>query len=164
MKNMTGNNHNEHAKDHLAKILELMGVQATVSEQTIDETTVCYRIDCKEEDARILIGRKGTTLESLQFLLRQMCKGSQGEEEHLIIDVCDYRERRKEAITDRTKKGAVGVLNGEFEEFSLPAMNAYERRIVHNYLHENFPDLQSESRGMGEDRHIVIRYGGEAGS
>jgi spoIIIJ-associated protein len=151
----------DRAKVHLEKMLQLIGVQASVAEQTIDETTICYRIDCKESDAKILIGRKGTTLEALQFLLRQMCKGPQGgEDEHFIVDVCDYRERRKEAIVDRAKRGAVAVLNGEYEEFSLPPMSAFERRIVHNYLHEHFPDLQSESFGQGEDRHIVLRYGG----
>src|SRR5271154_610844 len=133
----------ERAKNHLAKMLQLIGVEATVGQQSIDETTICYRIECKEADAKVLIGRKGTTLEALQFLLRQMCKGTQGEEEHFIVDVCDYRERRKEAIIDRAKRGAVAVLNGEFEEFSLPPMSAFERRIVHNYLHEHFPDLKS---------------------
>lgn len=152
--------HSEKARLHLAKMLELIGVEATVGEHSIDETTVCYRIDCKESDAKVLIGRKGTTLEALQFLLRQMCKGSEGQEDHFIVDVCDYRERRKEAIVDRAKRGAVAVLNGEYEDFSLPPMSAFERRIVHNYLHEHFPDLQSESHGQGEDRHIVIRYGG----
>jgi spoIIIJ-associated protein len=154
------NEQSERARSYLAKMLELIGVQATVGEQSIDETTVCYRIDCKEADAKVLIGRKGTTLEALQFLLRQMCKGTEGTEEHFIVDVCDYRERRKEAIIDRAKRGAVAVLNGEYEDFSLPPMSAFERRIVHNYLHEHFPDLQSESHGQGEDRHIVIRYGG----
>ncbi|SRR5579875_62330 len=148
------------AKTHLETMLQLLGIEATVAPESIDESTVCYRIDCKEADAKVLIGRKGTTLEAVQFLLRQMCKGGQAEEEHFIVDVCDYRERRKEAILDRAKKGAVAVLNGEYEEFALPPMTAFERRIVHNYLHEHFPDLQSQSNGEGEDRHIVISYGG----
>lgn len=150
----------ESARTHLAKMLQLIGIEATIEEQSIDQTTVCYRIDCKENDAKMLIGRKGATLEALQFILRQMCKGVPGDEEHFIVDVCDYRERRKEAIVDRAKKGAVAVLNGEYEDMALPPMTAFERRIVHNYLHENFPDLHSESYGQGEDRHIVISYGG----
>ncbi len=150
----------ECAKTYLTRMLELMGVEATLDEQSVDETTVCYRINCQENDAKMLIGRKGTTLEAMQFLLRQMCKGAVGEDEHFIIDVCDYRERRREAILDRAKKASVAVLNGEYEDFSLPPMTAFERRIVHNYLHEHFSDLQSESHGQGEDRHIVISYSG----
>src|SRR5262249_55301792 len=83
-----------------------------------------------------------------------------GEDEHFILDVLDYRERRKEAILDRAKKGAVAVLNGEYEEFALPPMTAFERRIVHNYLHESFPELASQSNGQGPDRHIVISFAG----
>lgn len=160
MTDMSETNQAEHAKAHLEKMLVIIGVEATVAQEAIDESTVCYRIDCKENDAKLLIGRKGTTLEALQFLLRQMSRGAHGEEEHFIVDVCNYRERRKEAILDRAKQGAVAVLNGEYEEYALPPMTAFERRIVHNYLHENFPDLCSESNGEGEDRHIVIRYGG----
>jgi len=157
---MTDINTAENAKAYLEKILAVLEVQATVSELNLDESTICYRIDCNDTDAKLLIGRKGQTLEALQFLLRQMCKGTHGEEEHFIVDICDYRERRKEAIIDRAKKAAVAVLNGEYEEYALPPMTAFERRLVHNYLHENFPDLSSESNGEGAERHIVISYSG----
>jgi hypothetical protein len=59
---------------------------------------------------------------------------------------------------DQAKEGAVAVLNGETEEFDLQPMSAFERRIVHKYLQEHFPELSSDSRGQGEDRHIVISY------
>lgn len=148
------------AKAHLEKMLSLLEIQATVIEETFDPSTICYRIDCSEDDAKFLIGRKGQTLEALQFLVRQMCKTDQGEEEHFIVDVLDYRQRRKDSLIDRAKRAAVAVLNGEVEEYALPPMNAFERRLVHNYLHEHFPDLSSQSNGEGPDRHIVISYSG----
>ena len=124
-------------------------------------STICYRIECNDNDARFLIGRKGQTLESLQFLLRQMVKGGEpGEQEYFILDVRDYRSRRESALLDRAKRAAVGVLNGEYEQYDLPPMSAFERRIVHNYLHEHFPDLSSDSQGLGISRHIVISYKG----
>lgn len=147
-------------KTHLEKLISIMEIPGSVVEQNIDESTVCYRIDCSEDDAKLLIGRKGQTLEALQFLLRQMCRSEQGEEGHFILDVLDYRERRKANILDRAKQGAVAVLNGEFEDYALPPMSAFERRIIHNYLQENFPDLASQSNGMGPDRHIVISFAG----
>jgi len=147
-------------KVHLEKMISIMGIPGSVVEESIDESTICYRIECTEDDAKLLIGRKGQTLESLQFLLRQMCKSAQGEEGHFILDVLDYRERRKASILERAKLGAVAVLNGEVEDYALPPMSAFERRIVHNYLQENFPDLGSQSNGMGPDRHIVISYAG----
>ena len=104
------------------------------------------------------------TLEALQFLLRQMCRGSKavgGDPGHFMLDVLNYRSRRRESILEQAKEGAVAVLNGEAEEFDLQPMSAFERRIVHKYLQEHFPELSSDSRGQGEDRHIVISYVGE---
>ena len=68
--------------------------------------------------------------------------------------------RRQESIIDKAKRGAVAVLNGDVESYALSPMSAFERRIVHNYLHEHFPDLGSHSDGEGIDRHIVITYQG----
>ena len=150
----------ESARTHLEKMLSLIEIEATVTDETLDQSTICYRIECNEEDAKLLIGRKGQTLEALQFLTRQMCKGTHGEEGHFIVDVLNYRERRQESIVDRAKIAAVAVLNGEYEAYALPPMTAFERRIVHNYLHENFPDLASNSNGQGPERHIVISYAG----
>jgi spoIIIJ-associated protein len=149
----------KNAKTYLEHILAIAEIEGSVYEEEVDESTVCYRIECRDNDARLLIGKRGQTLEALQFLLRQMSKGE--EEQHFIIDVRDYRNRRRESIVDYAKKGAVGVLNGEYEEYALAPMTAYERRLVHNYLQENFPELNSGSRGEGMDRHIVISYQGE---
>jgi hypothetical protein len=54
----------------------------------------------------------------------------------------------------------VAVLNGDVERQALLAMSPYERRIVHQYLQENFADLASESEGEGPERHIVISFKG----
>jgi spoIIIJ-associated protein len=151
----------ESPKQHLEKMLTIMEIEGSVEEERTDESTTVYRISCSDDDAKLLIGRKGQTLEALQFLLRQMCRSAQTpDEEHFVLDILDYRQRRQEAIVDRAKRAAVAVLNGEHEEYALPPMSAYERRIVHNYLHESFPDLESRSLGEGPDRHIVISYAG----
>jgi len=88
-----------------------------------------------------------------------MCKGS-SEHGPFIVDVLDYRSRRKRNLEDSAKKAAVAVLNGDSERYALLPMNAYERRIVHQYLQEHFADLASESEGEGPDRHIVISFKG----
>jgi spoIIIJ-associated protein len=151
----------ESAKNYLEKMLAILDIDAQVYEENIDESTTCLRIDCKASDAKLLIGRKGQTLEALQFLLRQMCRGpNKIEQPHFMLDVLNYRQRRREQIVDQAKEGAVAVLNGETEEFELQPMSAFERRVVHKYLQEHFPELSSDSRGQGEDRHIVISYVG----
>ena len=150
----------DNAKTYLEKILAILDVEAAVIEEEVDETTACYRIECKAEDARILIGRNGQTLEALQFVVRQMCKSNMAEQGPFVIDILDYRSRRKRSLEDQAKRAAVAVLNGESDRFALLPMSPYERRIVHQYLHEDFPDLASESEGEGADRHIVISYRG----
>jgi len=153
----------DNAKTYLEKILAILDIEATVVAEEIDETTMCYRIECKADDARILIGRNGQTLEALQFVVRQMCRSAGSEQDPFVVDVLDYRSRRKRSLEDQAKRAAVAVLNGDHERFALTPMTAYERRIVHQYLHEDFPDLASESEGEGPDRHIIISYRGISG-
>lgn len=153
--------HDENARSYLEKILAILDIDAVIHEEDLDESTRCYRIDCKPSDAKLLIGKKGQTLEALQFLLRQMCKGARLDQTHFLIDVANYRQRRRETILEQAKGGAVAVLNGEAEEIELDPMTAFERRIVHKYLQEHFPELSSNSKGEDPERRIVISYVGE---
>lgn len=150
----------ENARTYLEKILAILDIEAAVTQEDIDETTICYRIECKADDARVLIGRNGQTLESLQFIVRQMCKTGNGSHSPFVIDVLDYRSRRRRNLEEQAKKAAVEVLNGESDRVALMPMTPYERRIVHKYLQENFEELASESEGEGQERHIVISYRG----
>ena len=153
----------DNAKSYLEKILAILDIEAVVSEDNVDETTFCYRIECKPDDARLLIGRNGATLEALQFVVRQMIKSNAIEQAPFVVDVLDYRGRRRRSLEDNAKRGAVAVLNGEHECFPLMPMSAYDRRLVHNYLQDNFPELESASEGEGEERHIVISFKGLEG-
>ncbi len=158
---MTYSNFDDNAKSYLEKILAILDIEASVLEEGLDENTICYRINCKADDARILIGRNGQTLEALQFVVRQMCRsGGSEEQKPFLIDILDYRDRRKRNIEEQAKKAAIAVLNGDSEQVALNPMNPFERRIVHQYLQIDFPDLVSHSEGDGPDRHIVISYGG----
>lgn len=148
------------AQSYLEKILAILDIEASVVEEELDDTTICYRIDCRADDARMLIGRNGQTLEALQFVVRQMCKTNQLEGGPFVVDVLDYRTRRRRTMEEHAKDGAVMVLNGEAERYDLNPMSPYERRLVHNYLQENFPELSSASEGQGPDRHIVISFEG----
>ncbi|MCC7530752.1 MAG: KH domain-containing protein [Candidatus Melainabacteria bacterium] len=150
----------DNARSYLEKILAILDIEASVSAEDIDETTTCFRIECRPDDARLLIGRNGQTLESLQFIVRQMCKSAMADQGPFVVDVLDYRSRRRRNLEDNAKRAAVEVLNGEQERIALPPMSPYERRIVHKYLQENFEELASESEGEGQDRHIVITYRG----
>lgn len=161
---MINTDYTDNAKSFLEKMLAILDMDAAVLEEELDENTICYRIDCKADDARILIGRNGQTLEALQFVVRQMCRSSSSEQKPFLVDILDYRSRRKNTLEAQAKKAAVAVLNGESERIDLLPMNAYERRIVHQYLQENFPDLVTQSEGEGAERHIVINFRGATGT
>lgn len=148
------------AQSYLEKILAILDIEASVIEEELDDTTTCYRIDCRADDARMLIGRNGQTLEALQFVVRQMCKTNAIDSGPFVVDVLDYRIRRRRTMEEQAKEGAVAVLNGEAERFELDPMSPYERRLVHNYIQENFPELSSQSEGQGPDRHIVVSFEG----
>ncbi len=88
----------EGARIYLEKMLAILDIEAQVVPEDLDDATVCYRIECKPDDARMLIGRNGQTLEALQFVVRQMCRGTGSEHGPFIIDVLDYRfEKKKES-------------------------------------------------------------------
>jgi len=75
--------------------------------------------------------------------------------DNLILDINNYRREREHLIAELAKAAArKAVLNKQ--EINLPAMNGYERRIVHMELASR-PDIKTESSGLGPERHIVIK-------
>ncbi len=155
---MNMNIFDENAKTFLEKILAILDIEASINEEELEDETVCYRIDCKRSDARWLIGRKGQTLEALQFIVRQMCKANNIEQRSFMVDILDYKSRRKENLEELAKTSAISVINGDAESVELMPMSPYERRIIHQFLSLNFPEVKSSSQGEGEDRRIVISY------
>jgi spoIIIJ-associated protein len=75
--------------------------------------------------------------------------------EKVNVDVNNYKKERERLLVELAKAAARKVL-AEKKEIALPAMNAYERRIVHVELATR-PDVKTESLGEGSDRHIVVK-------
>jgi len=75
--------------------------------------------------------------------------------DNLILDINNYRRERERLIAELAKAAARKVILNK-QEITLPAMNAYERRIVHMELASR-PDVKTESSGFGPERHIVIK-------
>ena len=87
-----------------------------------------------------------------------MCKANGISQRSFIVDILDYKTRRKEILEELAKSSAISVINGDVESVELMPMSAYERRVIHQYLAANFPEVKSLSQGEGEDRRIVISY------
>lgn len=147
----------EIAADFLDELLERMGIDGVV-EPNFEDGTMYVDIlgdSPDDEDMAILIGRHGQTLESLQELTRVVV-GRQSEGRcRVMVDVEDYRKRHRDRLEARARDLSKQVLRSG-KERELEAMNAYDRKIVHDVV-SGFDGLVSSSRGEDPDRRVVIR-------
>lgn len=143
----------EDAKRLVQEILDKMSFVTLVAIKTEDDESVSLEI--KGEDMGRIIGRAGATIDSLQYLASIMLGRRYGRRVRVLIDAEGYRERRQKTVTDDAQKIAKEV-EASGTERSLPPMSASDRRLIHIFIQESFPNLTSYSRGEGRDRQIVI--------
>jgi len=112
-------------------------------------------LDIKLEEPQILIGEKGQTLFEIQRLLRTVLNKKLQIFFYLNLDINDYKKKKIEYLKDLAKSLADEVALTKEEKVLFP-MLAYERRVIHTELSQR-TDVITESRGEGQDRHIVIK-------
>lgn len=147
------------AQEVLAKLLEAMGVQATIqliepSPQGLSPGSPVITLDIKGDDLGVLIGRRGQTLMSLQYLLNLMVSHKTKARIPILLDVEGYKRRRYEALQSLAMRLAEQVKTSK-RTVTLEPMPANERRIIHMAL-SNHPDVVTQSVGAGESRKVVI--------
>ena len=111
-------------------------------------------IDLSGEDSGLRIGRRGQTLQSLQFLVNLIVRKKYGDEVRVALDVERYRERRESSLRDMASKVASRVAASS-RSVTLEPMSPADRRIVHTTL-TDFPGVATESSGVGDDRKVTI--------
>jgi spoIIIJ-associated protein len=107
-----------------------------------------------EETVGLMIGRRGETLRSLQFLLNTLINRHVGRWPQIVIDVGNYRQRRQESLEGLARRVAEQVRTTGRPQI-LDPMQAYDRRIVHMALRED-NSVYTESTGEGENRKITV--------
>lgn len=144
------------ALDVVNKILSKAGVQIlTTLRSAYDPDTGGPVIDITGEDSGLLIGRRGETLRSLQFLVNLVVRNSPDNENvRVVLDIERYRERRYNSLHELALKVATTVA-GTGRSISLEPMPAAERRIIHVALSDH-PRVSTESSGIGENRKVTI--------
>ena len=150
----------EFASEVIDYFLASMGVVADtyIREETDDGVSV---FDIEGEDSGLLIGRRGETLQSLQYLVNLIVTHQLGRSAYVQIDIEGYKERRRDTLAGVAARTAERVADtGEAAE--LEPMPAYERRWVHMALANN-TDVRTESSGEGSDRFIIIYPGSDGG-
>ncbi len=135
----------------------------------LKEVTLCMgiicEIKCTEEDKNInieisgdevhkLIGKRGYTLDSLQYLTNLAVNKGEGNYKNVIIDIENYRERRKEALEKLANNISKKALRTG-KPVTLEPMSAYERRIIHVALQNN-KKVNTTSEGKEPYRYVVI--------
>jgi spoIIIJ-associated protein len=107
------------------------------------------------DDAGLLIGKRGHTLDALQELVKSHVQRETGERCLVLVDVEDYRKRRRSQLVRAAREAARKVQRSGRPE-SLPPMSAYERKLVHDTVAE-LGGLETASEGEEPGRYVVIR-------
>src|SRR4030042_882351 len=159
--NMPGNNSEifNTAKEVLEKLLSLMDLDGTVlpsDEFTVNdenEELSSVGLNIEGEDLGILIGRRGQTMVSLQYIVRIIMSHKMEVQIPIVLDVEGYKQRRCEGLRILANRLAEQVKTRK-TPFTMEPMPAFERRIIHLTLADH-PDVITETIGIGEARQVV---------
>ena len=145
----------EKALTYLKAIIEGMGISSYSVDREDNDKDIIYNINC-EEDYGILIGRRGETLDAIQYLVRLTAKksGEEADGARISVNVGNYREKRAENLRALAAKHAKTVLKYG-RNVALEPMNPYERRIIHTAIQE-IEGVTSHSVGYDSDRKVII--------
>ena len=141
------------AKDFLKDVLASMNIPATV-EATYSEEEKTLEVVLNGEDMGVLIGKRGQTLDSLQYLVSLVVNKGTSEYIRVKVDTENYRERRKLTLENLAKNIAFKVKRTK-RSVSLEPMNPYERRIIHSAL-QNDKYVTTHSEGEEPFRKVVV--------
>lgn len=140
-------------RDITQTIVDYMVTGATV--EVVQEDTI-YKVFIQAgEQAPAIIGRHGDTIRSLQKILEVACFNKLQTRIDLVVNVNDYREKQVERLQNIAGEIAEKVRS---EQRAMPfrGLNAYERRIVHEYITTNHTELTTYSIGEGRFRELMI--------
>ena len=140
------------------RILSLAKVNVVSTVRAVDDQEVGGPIiDLTGEDSGLLIGRRGQTLQALQFVVNMIARNELGESVRVVLDVEHYRQRREDSLRDMATKVAARVTQTG-RGITLEPMSAADRRVIHMFL-ADYQGVSTESVGVGDDRKITILPG-----
>lgn len=140
------------ALDELTRILQAMGIKAQVFYQE-KETEILLEI--KGTNLGLVIGKRGQTLEALEFILNLIHRKKFENFKELVVDAEGYREKKMDILRKILFSARDTVLNTH-DEVPLEPMAQSDRKIIH-LLCRDLGDIISESRGEGQNRRVVLK-------
>ncbi|MFU2423753.1 MAG: RNA-binding cell elongation regulator Jag/EloR [Bacteroides sp.] len=143
----------EAAKKFLGEVFDAMEMEVIVDAK-YDDAEKALDVDMRGEEIGILIGKRGQTLDSLQYLVSLVVNRGQADYIRVKLDTENYRQRRKETLENLAKNIAYKVKRTK-RPVSLEPMNPYERRIIHSAL-QNDRYVTTHSEGEEPFRRVVV--------
>ncbi len=143
----------ENVVEFLSSIFDAMKMEVEIL-VAVNEEEHIIEVELKGDDMGILIGKRGQTLDSLQYLTNLAINKHSDEYYKVKIDTEDYRKRRKETLENLAKNIAYKVKRTKRPVFLEP-MNPFERRIIHSAL-QNDRYVTTHSEGDEPYRHVVV--------
>ena len=141
------------AKEFLKEVFDAMNI-VVVIDVKYDEENRNIDIELSGDEMGVLIGKRGQTLDSLQYLVSLVVNKDEDEYIRVKVDTEDYRKRRKETLENLAKNIAYKVKRTK-RPVSLEPMNPYERRIIHSAL-QNDKYVTTHSEGEEPFRRVVV--------
>lgn len=139
-------------KEFMEELLPCMGLRGR-AEVVVDEEVI--RVNVSGERMGMIIGKRGQTLNALQYLLNIIYrKKFPGEKRRIILDAEDYRQKREKTLKELAERVARKVAMQK-KEVMLEPMNPQERRIIHTAL-QGHPSVDTYSQGVEPYRKVVI--------
>ena len=143
----------DNAKKFLKEVFEAMDLTVVITVK-YDEENRSMNIDLSGDEMGVLIGKRGQTLDSLQYLVSLVVNKESEEYIRVKVDTEDYRQRRKDTLENLAKNIAYKVKRTK-RPVSLEPMNPYERRIIHSAL-QNDKYVTTHSEGEEPFRRVVV--------
>ena len=144
---------NDNIRDFLESVFKAMGLTVTIQIEKEEDSNV-VNVDLKGDDMGVLIGKRGQTLDALQYLTNLAVNKNSEEYVKVKIDTEDYRKRRRETLENLAKNIAYKVKRTK-RPVSLEPMNPFERRVIHSTL-QNDKFVTTHSEGEEPYRHVVV--------
>ena len=143
----------EGAADYLEGLLDIANLDGDIEMSVRNERPVVKIVADDSSSIERLIGKNGEVVDSLQILTRLAVQAHMGERSHVIVDVDGYLMRKRHSLQQLALE-AVTKARELGQTVDLPAMNSFERKIIHDAVRDE--GLQSRSQGIEPKRYVTV--------
>lgn len=144
----------EVAREFLTKVMDALGIDYDL-DLTLEDRHLKVDILGDEKKLGIVIGKRGVTLDAIQYILNLIVNKNSDQFIRVSVDSSGYRKKREETLKDLAKKMASKVIRNN-RSIRLEPMNAYERKIIHEAL-QSYEGVLTHSEGKEPYRKVVIQ-------